>query len=46
MNCVILTRSTVTLVTKGDIEKLATLSGVHDFVQKDGKATFLLTMKR
>ena len=27
-------------VTKGDIEKLATLSGVHDFVQKDGKATF------
>ncbi|MDT2640719.1 ABC transporter ATP-binding protein [Enterococcus dongliensis] len=35
-----LTRSTVTLVTKGDIEKLATLSGVHDFVQKDGKATF------
>ncbi len=35
-----LTRSTVTLVTEGDIEKLATLSGVHDFVQKDGKATF------
>ena len=35
-----LTRSTVTLVTKGEVEKLATIAGVHDFVQKDGKATF------
>ncbi|MGX7205238.1 ABC transporter ATP-binding protein [Enterococcus pingfangensis] len=35
-----LTRSTVTLVTKGEVEKLATVAGVHDFVQKDGKATF------
>ena len=35
-----LTRSTVTLRTKGNVEKLATIAGVHDFVQKDGKATF------
>lgn len=35
-----LTRSTVTLRTKGNVEKLAAIAGVHDFVQKDGKATF------
>ncbi|WP_086348292.1 ABC transporter ATP-binding protein [Candidatus Enterococcus clewellii] len=35
-----LTRSTVTLVTEGDVAEMAAVSGVHDFVQKEGKATF------
>ena len=35
-----LTRSTITLATKGDVEALAGLEGVHDFVQKDHQATF------
>jgi len=35
-----LTRSTVTLVTEGDVAGIADVAGVHDFVEKDGKATF------
>src|SRR5690625_4962677 len=30
-----LTRSTVTLVTQGDVANIASLEGVHDFVQTD-----------
>jgi len=35
-----LTRSTVTLATKKDVEKLTDVDGVHDFVQNDNQATF------
>lgn len=35
-----LTRSTITLVANGDVSSLASVSGVHDFVQKDQQATF------
>lgn len=35
-----LTRSTVTLATKGDVAEMAGLSGVFDFKQKDNQATF------
>lgn len=35
-----LTRSTVTLVTSGDVSKMAFVDGVHDFVQNDSQATF------
>lgn len=35
-----LTRSTVTLETKGDIANLAKIKGVHDFIQSNGSATF------
>ncbi|GIO24079.1 ABC transporter ATP-binding protein [Oceanobacillus sp. J11TS1] len=35
-----LTRSTVTLVTKGDVAEMASVNGVHDFTQKDNQATF------
>src|SRR5699024_198425 len=37
-----LTRSTVTLVTQGDVANMASLEGVHDFVQTENKATFSL----
>ncbi|HFD5162044.1 TPA: DUF4162 domain-containing protein, partial [Streptococcus pyogenes] len=33
-------RSTVTLVTSGDVSKMAFVDGVHDFVQNDSQATF------
>lgn len=35
-----LARSTVTLTTEGDVSEMATVSGVHDFKQKDNEATF------
>mgnify|MGYP002511260602 CR=1 FL=1 len=35
-----LTRSTITLVTEGDVAELATVTGVHDLVEKDNQATF------
>src|SRR5699024_11255640 len=35
-----LTRSTVTLVTQGDVANIASLEGVHDFVQTDDQSTF------
>lgn len=35
-----LTRSTVTLITEGDVSKMASINGVHDFVQNDNEATF------
>src|SRR5699024_8893909 len=35
-----LTRSTVTLVTQGDVANIATVNGVFDFEQKDDQATF------
>lgn len=35
-----LTRSTVTLMTEGAVSEIANVPGVHDFVEKDGKATF------
>ncbi|NBG88823.1 ABC transporter ATP-binding protein [Isachenkonia alkalipeptolytica] len=35
-----LTRSTITVGTKGDVAAMASLDGVHDFVQKEGQATF------
>ncbi|MDT2523759.1 ABC transporter ATP-binding protein [Enterococcus raffinosus] len=35
-----LTRSTITLVTEGDVSEIAKVPGIHDFVEKDGKATF------
>ncbi|HEO0041639.1 TPA: ABC transporter ATP-binding protein [Streptococcus agalactiae] len=35
-----LTRSTVTLVTSGDVSKMDFVDGVHDFVQNDSQATF------
>ncbi|HEO7779389.1 TPA: ABC transporter ATP-binding protein [Streptococcus agalactiae] len=35
-----LTRSTVTLVTSGDVSKMAFVDGVHDFVQNDSQTTF------
>ncbi|WP_026569178.1 ABC transporter ATP-binding protein [Sediminibacillus terrae] len=35
-----LTRSTVTLATKGDVAEMAGLKGVFDFNQKDDEATF------
>ncbi|GLO65182.1 MULTISPECIES: ABC transporter ATP-binding protein [Oceanobacillus] len=35
-----LTRSTVTLVTEGDVGVMASITGVHDFMQKDNQATF------
>lgn len=35
-----LTRSTVTLVTEGDVAKMASVNGVHDFRQKGNQATF------
>ncbi|HGA2943960.1 TPA: ATP-binding cassette domain-containing protein [Streptococcus agalactiae] len=35
-----LTRSTVTLVTSGDVSKMVFVDGVHDFVQNDSQATF------
>lgn len=35
-----LTRSTITLVTEGDVAELATITGVHDLVEKDNQATF------
>lgn len=35
-----LTRSTVTLATEGDVAEMATVHGVHDFIQKDNQATF------
>ena len=35
-----LTRYTVTLVTSGDVSKMAFVDGVHDFVQNDSQATF------
>lgn len=37
-----LTRSTVTLVTQGDVANMASLEGVYDFVQTENKATFSL----
>ncbi|MCB5235594.1 MAG: ABC transporter ATP-binding protein [Niallia nealsonii] len=35
-----LTRSRVTLSTEDDVSKMASLEGVHDFIQKDNQATF------
>jgi len=35
-----LTRSTVTLVTEGDLAKIESLEGVHDFVQREDQVTF------
>src|SRR5690625_671680 len=35
-----LTRSTVTLATKGDVADMATVDGVFDFEQKEDQATF------
>lgn len=35
-----LTRSTVTLVTEGDVSKMADVAGVFDFEQKENQATF------
>jgi len=35
-----LTRSTVTLTTKGDVGKMANVNGVFDFEQKNDQATF------
>lgn len=35
-----LTRSTITVVTEGDVSTLAQVEGVHDFVQKDQQARF------
>jgi len=35
-----LTRSTVTLETEGDVAKMASVNGVHDFKKKDNQATF------
>lgn len=35
-----LTRSTVTLVASRDVSSMASVNGVHDFIQKDNKATF------
>lgn len=35
-----LTRSTVTIATKGDVAEMATVDGVFDFEQKDDQATF------
>jgi len=35
-----LTRSTVTLVTVGDVVTMASVNGVHDFKHKDNQATF------
>lgn len=35
-----LTRSTVTLLTEGDVSKLAAVSGVHDFQLDGGEAVF------
>ena len=35
-----LTRSTVTIVTKGNVEEMATINGVHDFKQVGNQATF------
>ncbi|KAF1304967.1 MULTISPECIES: ABC transporter ATP-binding protein [Enterococcus] len=35
-----LTRSTVTLTADGDVSSLASLQGVHDFVQKEHQAKF------
>lgn len=35
-----LTRSTVTLVTEGDVAEMANINGVFDFKQKDKQATF------
>ncbi|MBC6296326.1 ABC transporter ATP-binding protein [Listeria sp. FSL L7-1517] len=35
-----LTRSTITVQTKGDVNALKTIDGVHDFVQKEDEATF------
>ncbi|XUB30462.1 ABC transporter ATP-binding protein [Enterococcus sp. DIV0175] len=35
-----LTRSTITIETQGDVATLASLPGVHDFVQKENQAHF------
>jgi ABC-2 type transport system ATP-binding protein len=35
-----LTRSTVTLVTEGDVSLMSSINGVHDFKQKGNQATF------
>lgn len=35
-----LTRSTITLATKGDVAEIATVDGVFDFEQKENQATF------
>lgn len=35
-----LTRSTVTLATEKDVKEMASVDGVHDFIQKDHQATF------
>ncbi len=35
-----LTRSIVTLVTEGPVAAMASVNGVHDFIQKDNQATF------
>lgn len=35
-----LTRSTVTLETQGNVDKIRSIKGVHDFKQKDNQATF------
>ena len=35
-----LTRSSVTLVTEGDVAEMASVNGVHDFKQKGNEATF------
>lgn len=35
-----LTRSTVTMVTQGDVAKMASVNGVHDFKQSGNQATF------
>ncbi|MFD1334715.1 ATP-binding cassette domain-containing protein [Oceanobacillus iheyensis] len=35
-----LTRSTVTIATEGDVGAMASITGVHDFMQKDNQATF------
>lgn len=35
-----LTRSTVTMVTQGDVAKMAAVNGVHDFKQSGNQATF------
>jgi len=35
-----LTRSTVTLITKGNVTEMASINGVFDFVQKGNEATF------
>lgn len=35
-----LTRSTVTLITEGDVGKMASINGVYDFTQKKDQATF------